>query len=104
MRLVDVFYLECHSDIVKECLYLKHHVRVLFPGIRLLHEGPAFSESVDVDAESRVPPRAEMVRRIAACDAATAGGYALSRPAEPQAADLEGADGEAEEAEEVAAS
>ena len=83
MSLVDVFYLECHSFSVGECLNLKKSVHEKYPRIQMLHEA---RRKLDVDPEVQVPSATELTSQMAACDAAAAAGFKLFRPTQVSSA------------------
>lgn len=76
MQLVDVFYLECHSTYVAECLRLKAVVHGMYPRIEMLHEA---RRKLDIDPEV-LPSSTDMATRLAACATASSGGFKLFRP------------------------
>ena len=77
IQLVDTLLLECHADLPPKCLRMVRDVRQAHPSIKLVHEAKAFREQEDIDAEARVPEAASVAKRIAACNAAAAGGFTL---------------------------
>ena len=98
LSLVDVLFLECHSDGPADCMRLKREVRRVNPFMQMLQEERTFKDERDVDPEARVPSSEEMASRMRACDAAVAGGYSLSKPVEaPQAVGSNGEDDTATE-------
>ena len=77
IKLVDTMLLECHSDSPSKCSRMIREIKLAAPAITLVHEQKAFREHEDIDAESRVPSAAVVAKRIAACNAAAAGGFSL---------------------------